>query len=413
MTVHVVSAQAPYPPRDGGTERSTAFCSAFASLDQVNIYWPTSEFRNSKGSVANGVKQFAVREGVFSSLLRGLYCKVFGDLAWGSSFYFSIRSTHGIKRILKMDLKDGDVVVMEQPWLVRAIPKSEAKFRVILNCHNYEPGLVSSSSMVLRKMIKYIERKAVAASDLVITCTEFDSTTIQMVYNHDKVEVVPNAVFRFELNKLRRKRSSFLFLGSKHPPNVDAARRVIELARILPDYEFCIVGNVCEEILTPTSNVKLLGRVDQGTLERLLGESTAMLNPMTSGSGMHLKTIRAIASGLPIITTEFGARGLNLRHLDSCLMGDSDEFVYLIQLLIKKPSLQNILAREAIASHRNRIYWDQVINPAHILTGKKKSSQTQVRSSLKSSFEIQYEILENNNLLWSIFNKLRPFRRRT
>lgn len=54
-----------------------------------------------------------------------------------------------------------------------------------------------------------------------------------------------------------------------------------------------------------------LGRVSQAELAVLLASVDVALNPMTSGSGSNLKMLDYTASGVPVLTTPFGNRGLD------------------------------------------------------------------------------------------------------
>jgi len=103
-----------------------------------------------------------------------------------------------------------------------------------------------------------------------------------------------------------------LFVGSGHPPNLTGAERVVELASRMTAVQFFVVGR-CGEVLDPArvpSNVTITGRVSDDELAQLLAGATAALNPVTEGGGSNLKVIEALASGVPVVTTSVGARGV-------------------------------------------------------------------------------------------------------
>jgi glycosyltransferase involved in cell wall biosynthesis len=109
-------------------------------------------------------------------------------------------------------------------------------------------------------------------------------------------------------------RALALFVGSNHGPNIEAAARIVEVARERPGCDFLLAGSVCHaeaafcEGARP-GNVHLLGVVSEAELRQWLQRASVGLNPMLSGSGTNLKILQYAAAGLPILSTPFGARG--------------------------------------------------------------------------------------------------------
>jgi len=62
------------------------------------------------------------------------------------------------------------------------------------------------------------------------------------------------------------------------------------------------------------ANVKSLGVVDDETKNRILSWVDLAINPMQSGSGTNLKMLDYMAAGVPLLSTPFGARGLDLEN---------------------------------------------------------------------------------------------------
>ena len=58
-------------------------------------------------------------------------------------------------------------------------------------------------------------------------------------------------------------------------------------------------------------NVGLLGLVSEEEKNRIFSIVDFALNPMISGSGTNLKMFDYMAAGIPVITTEFGTRGID------------------------------------------------------------------------------------------------------
>jgi glycosyltransferase involved in cell wall biosynthesis len=60
------------------------------------------------------------------------------------------------------------------------------------------------------------------------------------------------------------------------------------------------------------ANVQLAGPVSAGFKQDLLSIADLALNPVTSGSGTNLKMLEYFGSGIPVVSSEFGARGLGV-----------------------------------------------------------------------------------------------------
>jgi glycosyltransferase involved in cell wall biosynthesis len=140
------------------------------------------------------------------------------------------------------------------------------------------------------------------------------------------------------------------FMGSGHWPNIEAVKRVFQIASALPDVAFTVMGSVCyafDPRLAP-ANVAFLGEVDDVARNLLLEIADVALNPMEYGSGTNLKMFDFFAAGLPVITTEVGCRGLGLEDGKQCLIRDIEDFPAAIEDVIGAGS--PAAARRAIAA---------------------------------------------------------------
>ncbi len=106
-----------------------------------------------------------------------------------------------------------------------------------------------------------------------------------------------------------------LFVGDYlHHPNPEAARRLVHdvlprLRAAQPEVELWFAGPHAECLadLAHVPGVRVLGLV--ADLAVLFAEVRLLLAPVYSGSGFRMKTLTALAHGLPVVTNELGARG--------------------------------------------------------------------------------------------------------
>jgi len=150
-----------------------------------------------------------------------------------------------------------------------------------------------------------------------------------------------------------------LFLGTLlMPNNLEAVRWYVEKVHPklldIPGYQFCVAGNnghsgqggKVGELLKGVPSVTL---VPSPTNTRSLYEKSALfVNPMRNGAGIKLKTVHALAAGLPVVATEVGAEGTLMRHGHEIYQtDDSEQFVAYVRELLTNPARGNEMVAEA------------------------------------------------------------------
>lgn len=91
---------------------------------------------------------------------------------------------------------------------------------------------------------------------------------------------------------------------------------------------FLIAGSAglkYRDVVLP-SNMRLLGVIDEKQKSIILSSVDLAINPMVSGSGSNLKMLDYMASGTPVISTSFGARGLSIVAGIHYIQSDIDNF---------------------------------------------------------------------------------------
>jgi glycosyltransferase involved in cell wall biosynthesis len=99
------------------------------------------------------------------------------------------------------------------------------------------------------------------------------------------------------------------------PPTRDAIHRLVSrvwplVRRELPGARLRIAGRRTAELgLESMNGVEMIGEVESAPA--FLRELSLLLFPAERGSGMKVKVLESIASGLPVVTTRFGAEGVD------------------------------------------------------------------------------------------------------
>jgi GT2 family glycosyltransferase len=125
-------------------------------------------------------------------------------------------------------------------------------------------------------------------------------------------------------------REGMLFVGSTHPPNVDAVehfvRRVLPIVRARdPGARLWVVGDVCTAVagLGSEPGVELLGYAPD--LQPWFERARVFVAPLRYGAGIKGKILRAMSAGVPVVTTEIGAEGIGLENGISAFIEDADD----------------------------------------------------------------------------------------
>lgn len=239
------------------------------------------------------------------------------------------------------EAEDADVVVFSHPWvypLIRARLRPDRQL-IVYDAQNVE-GLLrcclfddqsGPGSRIVRRVIE-TELSLCRAAHLVLACSGEDARLFHDLYGvpFERIRVVPNGAFADrtkpaspeERREAKRGldlegRTTALFTGSDYRPNREAAEFIVsDLALRVPKVLFVIAGGVGANPRAlglaggGPPNVRVTGGLDRDRLNLWLAASDLAVNPVTWGSGSNIKMFEFLAAGLPVVTTEAGARGV-------------------------------------------------------------------------------------------------------
>ncbi len=273
-------------------------------------------------------------------------------------------------RRLREACRDADAVILAEPYLLPALDHAGIDLPFVYDAFNVEADLkadvlprTAAGAAVLDRVVA-VEEEASRRAALITACSLPDARRLAALAGRRASDavVVPNGTDcaattppSAEVRRLRGERwlaryralddrardveALAVFFGSWHPPNLDAARRIVELAPDVPEVLF-LLGGRHGEALAGTStpaNVVLAGRVSDRVRDVLLGTAHLALNPMAFGSGTNLKVLEYLAAGVPVVTTPFGIRGLDLTDREHLLVGSAEGFGGAVRTLLADP----------------------------------------------------------------------------
>jgi glycosyltransferase involved in cell wall biosynthesis len=251
-----------------------------------------------------------------------------------------------------------DVVVLEHPWLVDFVPDGVP---FVYDSHNAEAlqfGQRFGFGTPEFLHVKELERRAVQESRAVTYCSQADADVLREMFGDFEGVHVPNGVVLPELSSVDG-RNILLFVGSVYQPNIDAAQRLIRLAPMLRKFEIVIAGPCGHYVQNTEPNVTVLGAVSDKKLDDLFRNAVAFVNLVSHGSGTHLKVGRALAYGVPVITSQIGARGYSSPIVTDDVPGA------LAQVAENWETFSDQARAEA-----ETLTWDKVVKPMRELVGR-------------------------------------------
>lgn len=354
MEVLQVTSNPIYPPENGGNHRSHGLVCAFPDVgDTVHRVCQGGLLSNHGLPSING--RIEVRPGY----VEHRPINPFHDLASLPPTLFNVPNVFigemlriWPPRQLKRLLPSADIVIVEGPLQVPAISSMTVDTPIVYSSHNIEADRFQYlrdehlGGKAYRRLCR-LEELAVRRSSAVLCTAETDRERYLNEFDPSgPVLVAPNGVYREDVSARANQQLDIherygipvgdtvaVFIGSNYPPNVDAARFLIDNNTSFADkgIHVLLVGNVCSELEDMPDNVTAAGFVDD--LQGHLQEADVGLNPVVSGGGSNIKLLDYFAVSLPVVSTHFGVEGFDVEDGHHLLVRDRPAFANAIKQL--------------------------------------------------------------------------------
>jgi glycosyltransferase involved in cell wall biosynthesis len=263
---------------------------------------------------------------------------------------------HGTLVAVAADLaRRASVAVFEHCYLAPLLDVMHAAapgLPVVYDAHNVEGQLKREllaghpAEEALCGFVEEVERRLVDAAALVLCCSDADAEAFRP--RARQVVMMPHGVPPALPAATTEGAPRAGFLGSAHPPNIGAARFILEeLAPRFPQVVFEIIGAVCASLSSGLPNVVLLGVMPEDAKNAALARWTVALNPVAGGSGASLKLADYLAHGLPTVNTVHAARGFAGVLAGAGLVVAPEAFPAALARVLEEPGLLEALRKAA------------------------------------------------------------------
>ncbi len=306
---------------------------------------------------------------------------------------------------LKQLASKNDLIILDH-FSVAPLVESIKDVPIVYNSHNAEIVMANQlypENKEIISIVEKMERSAIKNSVATTYCSVEDINKLQEHYGQLPLSFyIPNGSIMQDTPDIRKRIRSrdILFVGSSHMPNIIAAKKIIEIARLMPDYNFLICGNAGYSLQyeEQPKNFKILGHVEDNTLHKLFKDSFAFINPMESGSGTHLKMMKALSYGIPILTSSIGARGFSDEEIKECMViaESTKDFISAIKTLQNKNTYNRLC--ENGYKHSKTYDWEIIKNNylsfINSLLGNKQTISEKIK---KKETIFMYTIVRNRS----------------
>ncbi|KXS43604.1 MAG: glycosyltransferase [Methanolobus sp. T82-4] len=377
----VLSTYSCYPPRGGGQQRSYHLYSRLAKKYDVTICSIIETNKNYENLILeNGLRQICIPQSIEHAKYQWEIESNTGLNLFDLIMIDSIdRSDDYVSQV--KELSDvTDIVIFSQPFLYSLKYFIDLKNKVVVyESQNVEYYLKKDyvGNQLSQKVLEIEEKISEQADNIFTTSSEDKDNFIQLYgVEEDKIFVTPNGVDPFTIEMVEKEdrlnlkkrtgldnRHTILFVGSWHPPNLEALEFIVDrLAKKCPEFTFIVIGSIKDYYLQNNrsfpKNVLAFGIVDEDEKYELYKLADIAVNPMFSGSGTNLKMLDYMSAGIPVVSTPVGARGLDIENRKHALICDAEDFYERIVELINNEELQTDLRKNARGLVETRYSWN-------------------------------------------------------
>lgn len=247
----------------------------------------------------------------------------------------------------------GPLIRRRQPWAKFVVDSVDVHY--LREASAIRLGFAEAEAVARRKAA---ELAVYREADATIVVTEEERRALAGEGGVRQVIVIPNIV-HVAPPGARTRAPNLLFVGGfLHPPNRDGilwftTEILPRIREAIPEATLTVIGSHAPPevlALADQPGVHLVGYVPD--LDPWYARMAVSVAPLRYGGGMKGKVTEAMARGLPVVTTSFGAQGLGAMARDSLRVADPPEaFAEAVIGLLRDPAAadrQTQVAREAI-----------------------------------------------------------------
>lgn len=322
MKILMVSSFLPYPLINGGNIRLYNLLKNLSDNFEITLICEKREFQ--KISDIKEVEKFCKKVVTVDRKKQWTFSNILKSGLSVNPFLIVGHTNSEMKNKIKEELKkeDFDLIHVETFYVMQNLPKTNIP--IVLVEHNIEYSVykrfVDHSPFFLRPLLSWdvkkmerIEKSFWNKAKVLVAVSGKEKE----IMNADVV--VPNGVDieKFKPKTSQKKEKRILFIGDfKWLENRDTARWIIrklwpEIKVKIQESKLWIVGkNMPDDIKKIKDSRIILDENAPSDASVIYSNAFILLAPIRMGGGTSFKILEAMSSGVPVVTTSFGAEGI-------------------------------------------------------------------------------------------------------
>tara|TARA_B110000240_G_C13433524_1_gene424820 strand:+ start:121 stop:1308 length:1188 start_codon:yes stop_codon:yes gene_type:complete len=375
-----ITTQLPCPPVSGGVIKSWRMINHYSKLYELSLFcFFKGKDIQWKGQFERRInlKDFRYQEFEIRRSYKALVNSYFTNKSLNLYRNYSSEA----KKTIEEMLKGIDILFVDHYEMFQYVPKN-FEGKVVLHQHNAEFVLWNRFAKIEKSVIKrnflYLESKRIQRAekeyckraDLVLAApNDIDQlmslgiikTKFRETYHLGEDDLLLEETIKFEDTE-----KVIMFLGTLNwEANVDGLIHFMdevfpEILKKEPDTKLYIIGKDADNRIVSRcenhDNILLTGFVEN--VEPFYKKARVFILPMRFGSGIKVKFLNALYRGIPTVSTDIGAEGLEVEHENEVLIANTDEeFTSQTLELLKNKTLWAKIQNQGRALAQEKYLW--------------------------------------------------------
>lgn len=300
------------------------------------------------------------------------FWNTFKNLFTNEAFHISRFDSKQVKKELKnlLNNHEYDLIHLDGPFWGPYVEllRSVSSAKLVIRAHNVEHLIwkrvsdVTTNALkkwylrIQSERLKKYEINLCNNLDAVIAISKIDQQIFKDLGVNSPILISPAGIDlnHLKLNSNLIKPLQFCFIGSLDwMPNLEALDWLISTLWPIaqqhhPQIKIMIAGRNMPEAIKSKQipGVEIVGEVKNA--HEFMQENGVLIVPLRSGSGMRIKILEAMALGVPILTTEIGAEGIEVTNGKELFIfnGEAD-FLNQVDFILNNYDAVNLARNEA------------------------------------------------------------------
>lgn len=286
---------------------------------------------------------------------------------------FGIRNSLTFKKCLVRNIKKWNIDAIHADytsmgqflWIKKKFPN--IKFNITEHDVVYQSYARKPANLFNRWQLKLVyrcEKKYCQNADAVFVVSSKDEQLLKDIYGISKKVYILNPYYgvdTFGPQGNNKRPNSICFVGNMgRYENDEAAKRLISIFNKInteKQYELYIIGaNPSAEIKSLSNkSIVVTGFVDN--IQREIDQCEIAVFPLKYGAGVKFKVLQALSLGLPVVTTNVGAEGIDENGEVIILAKEEADFSRAITSLLRNRSRLKKKSRECAQWAKTKFDW--------------------------------------------------------